>query len=237
MAFNETKTHEITVDVVILTLKYDALHVLLVKRQNEPFKDKWVIPGGYVRLSENLDQAAVRILKERTNVDNVYLEQLYTFGDPLRHPSGRVITCAYFALVRTEDIQITPTPELGWHKVFSLPPLAFDHKEIISYSLKRTRERLELCPVAYQLLNEKFTLTEMQKAYELIMGKKLDKRNFRKKAISTTGLIELDEYTKSSSKRPARLYKFQAIELNSRRAHFISNGTKESGIQPKKGNK
>ena len=169
MIFNETKTHEITVDVVIMTMKYDALHVLLVKRTTEPFKDKWAIPGGYVRLSENLDQAALRILKERTNIDNVYLEQLYTFGDPLRHPNARVITCAYFALVRAEDFNIVTTPELGWHKISNLPALAFDHKDIIEYSLKRTRERLELCPVAYQLLNEKFTLTEMQKAYELIM--------------------------------------------------------------------
>ncbi len=223
MAFNETKTHEITVDVVILTLKKDALHVLLVKRHTEPFKDKWAIPGGYVRLSENLDQAALRILKEQTNVDNIYLEQLYTFGDPLRHPSSRIITCAYFALVRAEDLNIVTTPDLSWHKVSDLPPMAFDHKEIIDYSLKRTRERLELCPVAYQLLNEKFTLTEMQKAYELIMGKKFDKRNFRKKALSTNGLKELNEYTKSSSKRPARLYKFESIQLNSKRAHFISN--------------
>jgi len=222
MAFNETRTHEITVDVVILTLKNNALHVLLVKRLNEPFKDKWAIPGGYVRLSENLDQAALRILKEQTNVDNIYLEQLYTFGNPLRHPNSRVITCAYFALVRSEDIKIVSTPELGWHKVSDMPALAFDHKEIIEYSLKRTRERLEICPVAYQLLNEKFTLTEMQKAYELIMGKKLDKRNFRKKALATHGLSELDEFTKSSSKRPARLYKFESIELNSKRAHFIS---------------
>ncbi len=222
MNFNETKTHEITVDVVILTLKNNALQVLLIKRTTEPFKDKWAIPGGYVRLSENLDEAAVRILKERTNVENVYLEQLYTFGDPLRHPNARVITCAYFALVRSEDLEIVSTPELDWHKVSSLPPLAYDHKEIIEYSLKRTRERLELCPVAYQLLNEKFTLTEMQKAYELIMGKKLDKRNFRKKALSTDGLIELNEFTKSSSKRPARLYTFEKIELNSKRAHFIS---------------
>lgn len=222
MAFNETKTHEITVDVVILTLKNHALQVLLVKRRNEPFKGKWASPGGYVRLSENLDQAALRLLKERTNVDNIYLEQLYTFGNPLRYPNARVITCAYFALVRAEDINIITTPELGWHKVSDLPPLAFDHREIIDYSLKRTRERLELCPVAYQLLNEKFTLTEMQKAYELIMGKKLDKRNFRKKALSTNGLSELDEYTKSSSKRPARLYKFESIELNSKRALFIS---------------
>lgn len=223
MIFNEIKTHEITVDVVILTLKNNALHVLLVKRTNEPFKDKCAIPGGYVRLSENLDQAALRILKERTNVDNIYLEQLYTFGDPLRHPNSRVITCAYFALVRSEDIPIITSPEIGWHKVSDLPPLAFDHKEIIEYSLKRTRERLEICPVAYQLLNEKFTLTEMQKSYELIMGKKFDKRNFRKKALLTDGLRELDEFTKSSSKRPARLYTFENIKLNSKRAHFISN--------------
>ncbi len=227
MIFNETKTHEITVDVVILTLKNNAIQVLLVKRLNEPFKDKWAIPGGYVRLSENLDQAALRVLKERTNVDNIYLEQLYTFGDPLRHPNARVITCAYFALVRAEDLNVITNDELAWFKVSDLPQLAFDHKDIIEYSMKRTRERLEICPVAYQLLNEKFTLTEMQKAYELIMSKQLDKRNFRKKAIATEGLIELNEYTKSSSKRPARLYTFENIKLNSKRAHFISNKTKE----------
>lgn len=224
--FNETKTHEITVDVVILTIKNNALQVLLVKRLNEPFKGKWAIPGGYIRLSENLDDAALRVLKEKTAVDNIYLEQLYTFGDPLRHPNSRVITCAYFALVRAKDIQITPSPDLGWHRVDDLPALAFDHKEIIQYSLKRTRERLEICPVAYQLLPEKFTLTEMQKAYELIMQKNLDKRNFRKKALSTPGLIELNEYTKSSSKRPAKLYTFEHITLNSKRAHFIKKGDK-----------
>ena len=230
MIFNETKTHEITVDVVILTLKNNAIQVLLVKRTNEPFKDKWAIPGGYVRLSENLDQAALRVLKERTKVDNIYLEQLYTFGDPLRHPNARVITCAYFALVRAEDLNVVTGDELSWFKVSDLPQLAFDHKEIIEYSMKRTRERLEICPVAYQLLNEKFTLTEMQKAYELIMSKQLDKRNFRKKAITTDGLIELDEYTKSSSKRPDRLYTFENIKLNSKRAHFISNKNKEKKI-------
>ena len=219
--YNEIKTHEITVDIVILTIKNDALQVLLVKRNNEPFKDKWAIPGGYVRMSENLDEAAIRLLKEKTDVDNIYLEQLYTFGDPLRHPVSRVITCAYFALIRSEDFEILTTSDVAWHKVFDLPPLAFDHKEIIQYSLKRTRERLEICPVAYQLLNEKFTLTEMQKAYEMIMEKKLDKRNFRKKVITTEGLKELNEFSKSSSKRPARLYTFESIKLNSKRAHFI----------------
>ena len=223
--FNEIKTHEITVDIVILTIKNDALQVLLVKRNNEPFKDKWAIPGGYVRMSENLDEAAIRVLKERTDVDNIYLEQLYTFGDPLRHPVSRVITCAYFALIRSEDFDIVTTPDLAWHKVFDLPQLAFDHKEIIQYSLKRTRERLEMCPVAYQLLNEKFTLTEMQKAYEMIMERKLDKRNFRKKVVTTEGLRELNEFSKSSSKRPARLYTFESIKLNSKRAHFIKKNS------------
>ncbi len=224
--FNETKTHEITVDTVILTIKNDDLKVLLVKRENEPFKGKWAIPGGYVRMSEDLDAAAMRILKEKTNVDNIYLEQLYTFGDPLRHPVSRVITCAYFALIRAEDVDVISADNVAWHKVNDLPALAFDHKEIIQYSLKRTRERLEMCPVAYQLLNEKFTLTEMQKAYELIMGKKLDKRNFRKKVIQTEGLRELDEFSKSTSKRPARLYTFDNIKLNSKRAHFIKKEKK-----------
>jgi 8-oxo-dGTP diphosphatase len=224
--FNEVKTHEITVDTVILTIKNDALNVLLVRRNNEPFKDKWAIPGGYVRMSENLDEAAVRVLKEKTNVENIYLEQLYTFGDPLRHPVSRVITCAYFALIRSEDVDVVTTDELAWHKVSELPPLAFDHKEIIEYALKRTRERLDMCPVAYQLLNEKFTLTEMQKAYEMIMEKKLDKRNFRKKVITTEGLRELNEFSKSSSKRPASLYTFDNIKLNSKRAHFIKKGGK-----------
>ena len=220
--FNEVKTHEITVDIVILTIKNDALQALLVKRNNEPFKDKWAIPGGYVRMSENLDEAAMRVLKEKTDVENIYLEQLYTFGDPLRHPVSRVITCAYFALIRAEDVNVVTTPDLAWHKVFDLPPLAFDHKEIIEYSLKRTRERLELCPIAFQLLPKKFTLTELQKSYELILKKDLDKRNFRKKMLSSNILVETNEYTKSVSKRPAALYSFDNITLNSKRGHFFS---------------
>ncbi len=219
--FNETKTHEITVDVVILTIKDNMLKVLLVKRLNEPFRGRWAIPGGFIRLSENLDEAALRVLKEKTNVENIYLEQLYTFGDPLRRTDARVITCAYFALVREEDVQVALSQDVDWYPVYDLPPLAFDHKEIIEYSLKRTRERLEMCPVAYQLLSEKFTLTEMQKSYELIMNKQLDKRNFRKKALGTDGLRELNEFSKSKSKRPARLYTFDKIKLDSKRAHFI----------------
>ncbi|MBS6554104.1 MAG: NUDIX hydrolase [Clostridium sp.] len=225
--FKETKTHEVTTDVVIFTIQDDKLKVLLVKRAHEPFKSKWALPGGYVRISETLDDAALRILKEKTNVQNIYLEQLYTFGDPLRHPTSRVITCAYFALIRSDDIVLsfeenTEITEVKWHSVNSLPALAFDHKEIIEYSLKRTRERLEFCPIAFQLLPQKFTLTELQKAYEMILMKKLDKRNFRKKFLSLAILKELDEYTKSGSKRPARLYSFDKITLDSKRGHFFS---------------
>ena len=203
--FNEIKTHEITVDIVILTIKNDALQVLLVKRNNEPFKNKWAIPGGYVRMSENLDEAAIRVLKEKTDVDNIYLEQLYTFGDPLRHPVSRVITCAYFALIRSEEFEISTTSDVAWHKVFDLPPLAFDHKEIIQYSLKRTRERLEMCPVAYQLLNEKFTLTELQKVQETIMNISVLPANFRRKIANL--VEETDEFTSGAGHRPAKLFR------------------------------
>ena len=226
-AFKETKTHEVTTDVVIFTIKDDKLKVLLVKRAHEPFKGKWAIPGGFIRISETIDAAAIRILKEKTNVQNIYLEQLYTFGDPLRHPDSRVITCAYFALIRSDDIVLSFEPnqeitEVQWHPVYNLPKLAFDHKEIIEYSLKRTRERLEFCPIAFQLLPEKFTLTELQKSYELILAKKLDKRNFRKKFLSANILKELNEFTKSGSKHPARLYSFDKITLDSKRGHFFS---------------
>ena len=221
--YNETKTHEITVDTVILTIKNNALQALLIRRDKEPFKDKWAIPGGYVRMSENLEQAAVRILKEKTDVDNVYLEQLYTFGDPLRHPDSRVITCVYFALVRYEDVKVVESDDVAWYPIDDLPPLAFDHKEIIDYTRARVRLSLRTCPVAYQLLNEKFTLTEMQKVYELIMGKKLDKRNFRKKVLGTEGLITLDEFTKASSKRPARLYQYKQLYSGDLKSFFIAN--------------
>ena len=225
--FQEIKTHEITTDVVIFTIKDNKLQVLLVKRANEPFKGRWAIPGGFIRLSENLDNAALRILKEKTNVDNIYLEQLYTFGDPLRYPSSRVITCAYFALIRSDDIKLSVDnsqgiTEVQWHEVYNLPTLAFDHKEIIEYSIKRMCERLEFCPIAFQLLPEKFTLTELQKSYELILDMKLDKRNFRKKVLTGSVLKELNEYTKIGSKRPARLYSFDNITLNSKRGHFFS---------------
>ncbi len=212
--YRETKTHEITVDVVIFTIRKGKLQVLLVQRSKEPFINKWAIPGGFVRLSENLDEAAQRLLYEKSNLKDVYLEQIYTFGDPLRYPNSRVITVAYFALIRSENLILKfdksadNIKEVSWHSVYDLPSLAFDHQKIIEYAAKRLRDDLERSAIAFQLLPPKFTLTELQKAYEIILNTTLDKRNFRKKMISMNILIELDEYSKSKSKRPARLYSF-----------------------------
>ncbi len=225
MVVKETKTHEITVDVVIFTIKDNKLQVLMVQRNQEPFKSKWSIPGGFVRMSENLDSAAKRVLYEKTNVKDIYLEQLRTFGDPLRHPKSRVITVSYFALIRSEGLELKfeeeaegiNINEVQWHSVYDLPELAFDHMDIIKYAMKRLRDRLEYTPIAHQLLPKKFTLTELQKAYEIILHVQLDKRNFRKKMISLGILTELEEYTKSTSKRPARLYMFNEETLKAKK--------------------
>jgi 8-oxo-dGTP diphosphatase len=211
--FQETKTHEVTVDIVIFTIRKKKLEVLLIQRGYEPFKDQWAMPGGFIRLSEPLDEAAKRVLYEKTHVKDVYLEQLYTFGDPGRYPNARVITVSYFALIRSDDIQLSHESDaniqqVNWHPVYNLPALAYDHKEIIEHALKRLRDRLEYTPIAFQLLPKMFTLTELQKTYEMILDKDLDKRNFRKKMISLNILSESDEFTKLSSKRPARLFSF-----------------------------
>ncbi len=218
----EQKTHEVTVDTVIFTIRKNILEVLLVQRGQKPFKDAWAVPGGFVRLTENLDNAAKRVLYEKTHVQNVYLEQLYTFGEPDRYPIARVITVGYVALIRSDDIELAAEEglniqQIGWHSVYNLPELAFDHKDILNYAIKRLRARLEYTPIAFQLLPIKFTLTELQKTYELILGTELDKRNFRKKVISLGILKEYDEFTKESSKRPARLYGFNKDSIEGRK--------------------
>jgi len=223
----ESKTHEVTVDIVIFTIRKRKLEVLLIQRGQEPYKDKWAIPGGFIRLSEDLDEAAKRVLYEKTHVKDVYLEQLYTFGDPYRYPNARVITVSYFALIRSDDLKLEAEKglniqQINWHSVYALPELAFDHKDILGYAIKRLRERLEYTPVAFQLLPKKFTLTQLQKTYEVILNTDLDKRNFRKKMISLEILNEYEEFTKASSKRPARLYGFNE-EIISSQTGFVAD--------------
>lgn len=220
--FQETKSHEVTVDIVIFTIRKKNLEVLLVQRGHEPYRDKWAIPGGFIRLSENLEEAAKRTLFEKTNVKDVYLEQLSSFGDPGRYPNARVITVTYFALIRSDELKLAynlnlDIQQVSWHSVYNLPELAFDHKIILNHAIRKLRDRLEYTPVAFQLLPKKFTLTELQKTYELILKVGLDKRNFRKKMMSLGFLNELEEFTKLSSKRPARLYSFNEESIEDKK--------------------
>lgn len=198
----------VTADIVIYTIQDNDLKVLLVKRGIEPFKDKWAIPGGFVRINESLEDAAKRELEEETGVKDVYLEQLYSFGDPKRDPRGRVITVAYMALVNSEKIKLkaaTDVSEVQWFSIKKIPTLAFDHKKILDYSLKRLKWKFEYTTVAFSLLPKKFTISQIQKIYEIVFSKNFDKRNFAKKLVSLNILKE-EGIKKDVSHRPPMLY-------------------------------
>jgi len=213
----------VTVDVVIFSLVDNDLQVLLVKRKYAPFAGVWAIPGGFVRMEESLEDAALRELAEETSVTDVYIEQLYTFGAPHRDPRTRVITVAYFALVPHDAIRHRPgddAAETAWSSMFELPPLAFDHEEILTYALQRLRYKLEYTAVGFELLPDVFTLTELQHAYEIILGEQLDKRNFRRKILSSDVLEETGRKKKESEGRPAMLYRYRkdaVAEVKTRR--------------------
>jgi len=205
---------QVTVDIVIFTVHEGILKVLLVKRGIPPFIGKRAIPGGFVHEDEDLDQAALRELGEETGVSDVYLEQLYSFGKLDRDPRGRVVTVAYFALI-SADRKLkagSDAAEAAWYAMDDLPRLAFDHTTILNYALERLRNKLEYTTVGFQLLPDKFTLTELQVVYEAILGKKLDKRNFRRKMSVLKILKPLTEYRRGGQ-RPAQLYRFVAARF------------------------
>jgi 8-oxo-dGTP diphosphatase len=201
----------VTVDLVIFTIAEDDLKVLLIRRGQEPFKGRWALPGGFVDIDESLERAAARELQEEVGVTNVYLEQLYTFGDPKRDPRGRVISVSYFALVDAERQRIvaaSDAAEAQWHSVFDTPKLAFDHAKILDYAVWRLRNKIEWTTVGYELLPKKFTLSELQRVYEIILQRPVDKRNFRKKIMAQGQVVELNETRSDVAHRPARLYSF-----------------------------
>ena len=208
MALDDYEKPSITVDIIVFSVRDGNLSVLLVKRGIEPFKGKWAIPGGFIKIDENLEDAAKRELKEETGVDSDYLEQLYTFGDVKRDSRGRVITITYFALINSEKIKLhatTDTTDADWFNAFKLPELGFDHKEIIEYALKRLRWKFEYTTAAFSLLPSKFTLFELQSLYEIVFDKKFDKRNFRKKIFSLD-ILKDEEVKRDVAHRPPQLY-------------------------------
>jgi len=202
----------VAVDIVIFTIQSGDLCVLLVRRGIPPFADQFAIPGGFVLDNESLDQAALRELKEETGVADVYLEQLYSFGEPGRDPRGRVISVAYFALIsadRSPLIAGSDAAEARWWPIRKLPPLAFDHPRILEYSLERLRNKLEYTTVGFQLLPARFSLSELQEVYEAILDKKLDKRNFRRK-LALLKILRPTRQLRRGGRRPARLFEFVA---------------------------
>lgn len=201
----------VAVDIVIFTIQSGVLKVLLVKRKIKPFVGQFAIPGGFIHDDENLDEAALRELREETGVTDVYLEQLYSFGEPDRDPRGRVISISYFALISADRTLKagSDAAEASWWPVNELPQMGFDHAKILDYALERLRNKLEYTTVGFQLLPEKFTLVQLQEVYETILGKKLDKRNFRRKMAMLRILKPLNEY-QPSARRPAQLYRFVA---------------------------
>ncbi len=204
----------VTVDVVILTVIDADLRVLLVKRGRWPFAGHWAIPGGFINMDESLEAAAQRELKEETNLSGIYLEQLYTFGNPGRDPRTRVITVVYYALIDSALIASSPVraaddaAEAAWYSLYDLPSLAFDHDQILDYTLQRLRGKLEYTTIGFQLLSDEFTLSELQAVYEVIQHRRLDKRNFRRKILSTNILQDTGRTKMEGSHRPARLYRF-----------------------------
>ena len=203
----------LTVDCVVFGLDEKDLKILLIERGQNPFKGKWALPGGFVHVDETLDDAARRELHEETGVANVFLEQLYTFGAVERDPRERVVSVAYYALVNLDEHDLTADTDASnaaWFELDDLPPLAFDHDNILKMALERLKGKLRYQPIGFELLPKKFTLSQLQHLYELVLNKEIDKRNFRKKILKMGFLEELDEIQKDVAHRAARLYSFNS---------------------------
>ena len=203
----------LTVDCVVFGLDESDLKVLLIERGLEPFKGRWALPGGFVRVDETLDEAARRELAEEAGLTDVFLEQLFTFGELNRDPRERVVSVTYYALVKLTDHQTraaTDAADARWFPVAKVPKLAFDHANILATALARLKGKVRYQPIGFELLPPKFTLSQLQHLYEAVLETELDKRNFRKKVLSFGLLIPLNETQMAGRHRPAQLFRFNA---------------------------
>ena len=214
MSFSPTKVL-LTTDIVLFTIQQERLKVLLVRRASDPYKGSWAIPGGFVQAGESLADCARRELLEETGVDEAYLEQLYTFGNPGRDPRGRVVTVAYFALVRSEELILEATTDAdaaAWFPVDELPDLAFDHAEILQVARERLSAKVGYSTIAFQFLPEEFTLRQAQDVHEAVLGHQLDKRNFRS-TLKSRGLVKgTGRKFQDGPHRPAELFRLVSDE-------------------------
>jgi len=211
--FNNFFKSAFSVDNIIFGFDEGDLKVLLIKRGAEPYNGMWALPGDLVYPNEDLDDAAARVLEELTGLRDVYLEQVNTFGAVNRHPLGRVITVAYYSLIRINKYKVTPASfahKAHWHSIAEVLDLAFDHNEILQACYQRLKQQVRTRPLGFELLPPKFTLTELQHLYEAILETELDKRNFRKKILSMDLLIDLEETQEGVAHRPAKLYQFDS---------------------------
>ncbi len=207
----------LAVDCIIFGFNNNALELLLVHRNIEPKKGKWSLMGGFIKKEEGLHDAAHRILFQLTGLNNIYMEQVETFGDVDRDPGGRVVSVAYYALILKEEYneKLVEEYNASWFSLNELPEMIFDHKTMVEKALKRLQQKIKTGPIGFNLLPEKFTLPQLQSLYEVILGETLDKRNFRKKLFELDILEKLDEKDYSSSKKGAFLYRFNKEKYKS----------------------
>jgi len=201
----------LTVDCAVFGVDEEDLKVMLIQRDLPPFEGGWALPGGFVHVDETLEEAARRELEEETGLHKVFLEQLFTFSAVDRDPRERVVSVAYYALVKLGDHRVqaaTDARDAAWFPVHEVPSLAFDHAEILGVALERLRGKLSYQPVGFELLPKKFALSQLQHVYEVVLERELDKRNFRKKVLATGLLVETDEVQQDVAHRAARLYRF-----------------------------
>jgi 8-oxo-dGTP diphosphatase len=212
----------LSVDCVIFGFDENKLKVLLIRSDLKKFQSKWSLLGDLVKPEEDLDDSAYRILKQRTGLDDLYLEQVHTFGSINRHPGGRVVSVAYYSLINIQHHKLKITDnELHWHEVESVTDLAFDHQEIFNTCYSRLQKRVQEHPLGFSLLPSKFSLRELQNLYEAILGVKLDRRNFRKKFFAMDFLIDLQEIEENVPHRPGKLYKFNYSKYAKRNKKWI----------------
>lgn len=201
----------VTTDCVIFGFDGERLQVLLIERGIEPFKGRWAFPGGFIKMDETAEEGALRELKEETGMENAFIQQFHTFSNPLRDPRERVITIAFYALVRIQEVKGgDDAASARWFPLDEIPALAFDHDHMLRMATQRLRQEIHFHPIGFELLPEKFTLRELQSIYEAILGITFDRRNFAKKMLHLEILNELDETIWPTPKREAKLFSFNA---------------------------